>query len=649
MLARILAHFPPHTHPLTLAGDPDGLLAGEAALVELAGRGFRIIQESDPVVLRCQVDAARPFSPENPLLIITPGDPDELPFDLWQQAHRVTLNLHQFFPTLAYPVLKTLSPRQLEKITALQPDARSGGERLGRLATMDTLLRQVFDLDLEAVGRPYVLIAWLVHLHDQLGTLPEPLVGRLLEHLRKYPDYQEWDLPALLQSREAFSAFLQTEWQAYLRAPAGGAVRDGRLPFHQDEGLQNLLPSLVRKGVLTPETAGAAGELPEWAKAGVTAGEEHRHALISTLLDELAETACGFSIPVGWEEWQAVAFRWARLNALWHAPESAPDEQQAQQRTALAGDLDRSFAAWLAGHYAPLGAQRLPQPKHVFHVPHYLAYLRGQGKIERVALLVLDGMSLWDWLVVRPAWESDHPGWQFTERLLLAQIPTITALSRRSLVSGLRPADFAADMEHMPAEKALWAGFWSRGGLPGESVFYSTLSLDRQDYPPEVDRARLAALCLVDDTLDRLVHNAVLGAASQQAALRLWLERGRAGNSEPLERLIDRLIERGFSVFLASDHGHVEAQGIGAPAEGILAQTRGKRARLYPERLAAQRAQGLFPESILWENDGLLPAGLSALLPDGRTAFATKGEAVVTHGGVSLDEVIVPFVQISKH
>ena len=76
MLARILAHFPPHTHPLTLAGDPDGLLAGEAALVELAGRGFRIIQESDPVVLRCQVEAARPFSPENPLLIITPGDPE---------------------------------------------------------------------------------------------------------------------------------------------------------------------------------------------------------------------------------------------------------------------------------------------------------------------------------------------------------------------------------------------------------------------------------------------------------------------------------------------------------------------------------------------------------------------------------------------
>ena len=29
-------------------------------------------------------------------------------------------------------------------------------------------------------------------------------------------------------------------------------------------------------------------------------------------------------------------------------------------------------------------------------------------------------------------------------------------------------------------------------------------------------------------------------------------------------------------------------------------------------------------------------------------AFATAGEVVVTHGGISIDEVIVPFIQISK-
>jgi len=36
------------------------------------------------------------------------------------------------------------------------------------------------------------------------------------------------------------------------------------------------------------------------------------------------------------------------------------------------------------------------------------------------------------------------------------------------------------------------------------------------------------------------------------------------------------------------------------------------------------------------------------LMPAGRAAFAPKGEIVVTHGGISIDEVIVPLVQITK-
>ena len=36
MQAAVLAHFPLHTHPLTLVSDPDGLLADEDILAALA-------------------------------------------------------------------------------------------------------------------------------------------------------------------------------------------------------------------------------------------------------------------------------------------------------------------------------------------------------------------------------------------------------------------------------------------------------------------------------------------------------------------------------------------------------------------------------------------------------------------------------------
>ena len=41
-----------------------------------------------------------------------------------------------------------------------------------------------------------------------------------------------------------------------------------------------------------------------------------------------------------------------------------------------------------------------------------------------------------------------------------------------------------------------------------------------------------------------------------------------------------------------------------------------------------------------------LPANFMALFAGGRTAFVTDGEQVVVHGGVSVEELIVPFVKV---
>ncbi len=61
MLQRISSLFPSHTHPLTLVSDPDRLLAGEALMAELTRRGFQVIQEDDPVLMRHRMEEARPL------------------------------------------------------------------------------------------------------------------------------------------------------------------------------------------------------------------------------------------------------------------------------------------------------------------------------------------------------------------------------------------------------------------------------------------------------------------------------------------------------------------------------------------------------------------------------------------------------------
>ena len=128
-----------------------------------------------------------------------------------------------------------------------------------------------------------------------------------------------------------------------------------------------------------------------------------------------------------------------------------------------------------------------------------------------------------------------------------------------------------------------------------------------------------------------------------QGSLRVWLE----GYSRLLEHVIADLLARGFTVYVTSDHGHVEAKGFGLPSEGLTVESRGKRARIYRDRHAAINVQHGFCETVLWSKDGLLPDDAWVLMPVGRNAFATFNEIAVTHGGLTLDEVVVPLVTIT--
>jgi len=180
--------------------------------------------------------------------------------------------------------------------------------------------------------------------------------------------------------------------------------------------------------------------------------------------------------------------------------------------------------------------------------------------------------------------------------------------------------------------------------MPAEACAYAHLNLDRAGPPLVLDSARVQALCLVDSSIDDMLHGASLGAADVQASLRLWLEQ----QAPHLEMVIARLLDHGFTVYLTSDHGHVEAHGFGQPSEGLTVGTRGRRARIYSDRHAAANVQQSFPQTLLWSEDGLLPDDLWVLMPEGRYAFATFNETVVTHGGPTLDEVVVPLVTISR-
>jgi hypothetical protein len=150
---------------------------------------------------------------------------------------------------------------------------------------------------------------------------------------------------------------------------------------------------------------------------------------------------------------------------------------------------------------------------------------------------------------------------------------------------------------------------------------------------------KLKALGLVVDKVDRIMHGMELGTAGMHNQVRQWANEGF------MDSLFDMLLAKGFAIYITSDHGNVEAAGCGRPKEGMLAELRGERVRIYSEDILRSRVASAFPDALSWKPLGL-PEDFLPLLAPGRRAFVLDGQRTVAHGGITLEEMVVPFVHI---
>ena len=123
--------------------------------------------------------------------------------------------------------------------------------------------------------------------------------------------------------------------------------------------------------------------------------------------------------------------------------------------------------------------------------------------------------------------------------------------------------------------------------------------------------------------------------------VKLWAEGGY------LQRLITALLDGGFSVHLTSDHGNVEAVGSGKITEGAVAESRGERVRVYNTEALRDSISFGSSDAVAWPRTGL-PNDYWPMVMKGREAFVAKDEKIVGHGGIAIEEVIVPYVTVSR-
>jgi hypothetical protein len=314
---------------------------------------------------------------------------------------------------------------------------------------------------------------------------------------------------------------------------------------------------------------------------------------------------------------------------------------------ALVRAVDERFTIWARKRYAGLINLPAAPPVMLHHIPRFMAHsllnIQSLSPPAKLALLLVDGLSLDQWIVVREALAAGQPRLLFGQNAVFAWIPSITPVSRQATFAGKPPIFFPDSIRSTDKEPALWAQFWVAQGLaPNEVVYTRGLGSGSLDPVEELlFRPKVRVAGLVIDKVDKIMHGMELGTAGMYNQVRQW------ARQPYLAALLDLLLDRGFGVFLTSDHGNIEAEGCGRPAEGAVADLRGERVRIYSDKILRDKVKNRFPAAVEWPPAGL-PDTFLPLIAPARQAFVPEGERIVSHGGISVEELIVPLIRIER-
>lgn len=658
----ILREFTPSLARLTLVDDPDGLLFEEGILAGIRDRGFELIPFEDHITFRYAYETKFRSHWDRgeltELVVVVPSkvhDLNLLPYDLLQASRRLSFSLGGIFPNLSYPVVTTLDRRDLDELDIAQEQYVS--DMLGDNATIKFVLRHVFDIAPELIKEPSDLLRILLRRHHREQRIPPLLDEGLVQLLRQQHGFEDWPLETIVSDRQAFFAFLQERWPLFLDRAAteeGLSVREQTepyalefsgprdLPFDHDD-IRIYIDNLFLEGLLKAVPYGQVESLSKpWLVIGIRRDEQaDRELRVDGLLCTLAS-----NIPqedARHDDWFHFAKTWAELVALFLESDAKLPEPVCRKVETLKSRIDDALALWLVNRYAGLSSLPSDPPVMLHHMPRFLARHVNDAKEHKVAFILVDGLSLDQWIVIRKELANQRPEYRFREHAVFAWIPTITSVSRQAAFAGKLPSYFPNSIDTTNKEPALWTQFWVDQGLIQQEVGYAKGlgdgALDRVE--EMIARPRMRIVGLVVDKVDRIMHGMELGAAGMHNQVRQW------ANQLFMANLIDLLLDSGYCVHLSSDHGNIEATGCGRPTDGVVADLRGERARVYSDSVLRSRVKEQFPDALEWPPVGL-PEDYLSLLASGRFAFVRKGEDLVGHGGASLEELIVPLVKIDR-
>jgi hypothetical protein len=661
----ILSRFTPKRERLILVIDPDNLLRDATLLAEIQNSNYDVIELEDEVLFRSKFerDYRSRWDDGQALHIVvvvhTTDGGRHIPYDLWQKGKRIELSVSSLFPNLNAIVVGQLDNAYYADLYPAHQQLAAHHEML-RLErqTVEFILRVCFGLDPAGATDPARWVEFLVHKHYGARELPPALEEYVVHNL--IPGVAHTGLrPEFLADADAFYAWLSQGWAAYVAHLAGAG--DAPSVNLGDTRLRPLLASLFAEGKVSRAPAPESPPSQKWTAVGLAipdtrvgrpAKERDEQALYN-LRTRLArfQAMDETTLPGGktdLRDWLNLANEWAE--AIYQA-NTLPAETYNLVQPDLAAArqaLDGHFWAFLQQRYSAvdhygdnIGPVCLTQVNRWFfqHV----------GQDERLALLCFDGLALDQWFLLRRWLGGALPGLAFHESRTYAVAPTVTPVARQALFAGQPPTSFAETLHRTDQDAARWQAYWVNHNVPERRVAYGAVKVSGQglDEVRAMAEGKNRRLGILVNLFDEVMH-AVKGM-TPEADKRVYyatLQGHLDASHGHLAQLFELLLKYGYRVYLTADHGNIAGVGNGLKPPKALIEGYARRAVIFDHADLAE--EYALEHGLRCYRTKALPPDVHPVYAAGTQLFDSQGATHISHGGLSVEELVVPFVEVRR-
>ena len=592
----------------------------------LNGENCEVYFYDDPIVFRYAYETTlrhieRTNRPST-LIAIPDYQFNQIPYDIYQDANRITLSLASIFPKFVGSIVQQCPTELYQKM--FEAHSQCPGV-LSDNDTIDFILREVFSIDASKFADEVSVVkAALIYFEG----FSEPLPRTFINYLSQKATDVSSEVFGCFTSQDVLVRRLNEQWKAYIKNYLNDQLAEDS-SLHQSY-FNDLYIRAHLENFISPIEVFSDTDYEKWMLPGLIVKDANIEYIENEKKYLFQETYETFDRP----EWIGFASRLGRVQSQLLKTESL--DAEFKEHVVLANKV---FEKWMYSKYQALSTlPLLPKPKMLHQIPWYLE----RELNSKAALIVMDGMSYTQWYQIREVLAADN--WNFDESGVFSWVPTITPVARQAIFSGKVPREYADSINTTNKESKLWKEFWMQQGLQEREIAYQK-SLGLKEFEksefPFVISPFIKVYGAVIDVIDKFMHGAKQGNRTMTSELDNWLD------TKYLQNILNLLHNEGFDIYVTADHGNVECQGRGRIFQGVTVDSANQRLRIYQSENIRKHTAAEHPDTLVWDNVNL-PDDYYVLLAKNNDAFVLKNDRIITHGGIHIEEVIVPFVRIYR-